>query len=76
MKIAQEIVGIHNSFSQSSWSDIQAMLQELQAIDSAITNIPMAPQAELKSRNIESSNNVQLQVIVTNSTGKTKSSIE
>ncbi len=54
MKIAQEAVGIHNSFPQINWSDSQALLQELQAIDSAITNISMAPQGELKSRHIES----------------------
>ncbi len=63
-------------FPQNSWSDSQALLQELQTIDSAITNIPMTPQGELKSRHIESSNNMQQQVIVTDSTGATNSLIE
>ncbi len=76
MKIAQEIVGTHNQFSQSNWSDSQALHDELQAIDSAITKIPMVPQGELKSRHIESSNNMQQQVIVTDSRGLTKSLIE
>ncbi len=64
MKIAQEIVGIHNPFPQSNWSDSQALPQELQTIDSAITNVPMVPQGELKSHRVESSNNMQQQVIV------------
>jgi hypothetical protein len=76
MKIAQGIVGIHNSFPQSNWSDSQALPQELQAIDSATTNIPMAPQGELNSRHIESSNNMQQQTIVTDGTGATNSLIE
>ncbi len=46
MKTAQEVVGIHNSFPQSNWSDSQALLQELRAIDYAITNIPMTPQGQ------------------------------
>jgi hypothetical protein len=58
MKRAQEVVDMHNSFPKSNWSDSQALLQELQAIDSAITNIPMAPQGELKSRHIALSNNM------------------
>jgi hypothetical protein len=64
MKIAQEIVGMHNPFPQSNWSDSQALLQELQTIDSAITNIPMSPQEELKSRHIEPSNNMQQQFLL------------
>jgi hypothetical protein len=59
MKIAQEIFGIYNPFPQSNWGDSQASHQELQTIDSAIINIAMAPQAELKSRHIASSNNMQ-----------------
>jgi hypothetical protein len=76
MKIAQEPVGRHDPFPQGNWSDSQALLQELQSIDSAIINIPMAAQAELKSRQIESSKNMQQQVIVADSTGLTKSWIE
>ncbi len=76
MKIAQEVVGIHILFPQSNWSDSQALLQELQTIDSAITKTRTMPQRELKSHHIESSNNMQQQAIVTDSTGKTKSLIE
>ncbi len=72
MKIAQEAVGIHDPYPQSNWSDSQALLQELEAVDSAIANIPMTSQAELKSRHIESSNNMQQQATVTDSTGATK----
>ncbi len=76
MKIAQEPAGRHDPFPQSDWSDCQALLQELQIIDSAITNTPMTPQGKLKSRHIASSNNMQQQAIVTDSTGATKSLIE
>jgi hypothetical protein len=76
VKIVQEIVGMHNLFPQSNWSDSQALPQELQTIDSAITNIPMTPQGELKSRHIETSNNMRQQAIVTDSTGATNSLIE
>ncbi len=53
MTIAQETVGIYNPYPQSNWSDSQALLQELQAVVSAVTNMPTVPKAEIKSHPIE-----------------------
>ncbi|MCC8399454.1 MAG: conjugal transfer protein TraG N-terminal domain-containing protein [Rickettsia endosymbiont of Platyusa sonomae] len=75
-QIAQEVVGIDNPFPQNNWSDSQTQIKELQTLDSAITNIPMTTHEDLKNRYIASSQTMQDNATVTDSSGATKSLVE